>query len=264
MYPFDRLASYIHTGSQNALINILASGPVPGHIAFVMDGNRRYARMHQKEVKQGHSDGFIALQRVSSDCYIIFIDLNTVFVKVLEICLKMGVRCVSVYAFAIENFKRSEGEVAALMQLAETKLVEICQHGYVDRLLYFRKTPIKNRELLDKYGVRLNIIGKTELLPPAVQEAMKNAEDLTRNNNRYASLSLFFLKHRTQCNAEQSSTCACPTHPLTKLRQLLNLLYGKPLHQKSCTFRTSCLLLYHILTKHWSAGILQNKTSTQI
>ena len=78
MYPFDRLANYIHTSFQNALINILASGPVPGHIAFVMDGNRRYARMHQKDVKEGHSDGFIALQRVRSYDCITSIDMLTV------------------------------------------------------------------------------------------------------------------------------------------------------------------------------------------
>ncbi len=46
-------------------------------------------------------------------------------------CMKLGVRCVSAYAFAIENFKRSEEEVNALMKLAEEKLVQMAQHGYV-------------------------------------------------------------------------------------------------------------------------------------
>ena len=50
---------------QNFMLKILAAGPIPKHIAFVMDGNRRYARMNHKEVQQGHSDGFIALRRVS-------------------------------------------------------------------------------------------------------------------------------------------------------------------------------------------------------
>ena len=44
--------------------------------------------------------------------------------------MRLGVRCVSVYAFAIENFKRSPEEVHALMKLAEEKLVEMAQHGY--------------------------------------------------------------------------------------------------------------------------------------
>ena len=51
--------------AQNFLLKILAAGPIPSHIAFVMDGNRRYARINHKEVQQGHSDGFIALRHVS-------------------------------------------------------------------------------------------------------------------------------------------------------------------------------------------------------
>ncbi len=43
--------------------------------------------------------------------------------------MRLNVRCVTVYAFAIENFKRSPEEVGALMELAEEKLVEIAQHG---------------------------------------------------------------------------------------------------------------------------------------
>lgn len=49
----------------------------------------------------------------------------------LEICLKLGVKCVTVFAFAIPNFKRSAKEVEDLMQLAEEKLLELCQHGCV-------------------------------------------------------------------------------------------------------------------------------------
>jgi ditrans,polycis-polyprenyl diphosphate synthase len=51
--------------SQDALLAILAAGPIPQHIAFVMDGNRRYARMNHMKIQQGHTDGFSALRRVS-------------------------------------------------------------------------------------------------------------------------------------------------------------------------------------------------------
>jgi len=47
----------------------------------------------------------------------------------LEICLRLNVRCVSAYAFSIENFKRPPDEVDALMTLAEEKLLELCEHG---------------------------------------------------------------------------------------------------------------------------------------
>ena len=48
------------------LIGSLKQGPVPRHIAFVMDGNRRFAKQQGIETIEGHSFGFEALMRVSS------------------------------------------------------------------------------------------------------------------------------------------------------------------------------------------------------
>lgn len=50
------------------LIGALRQGPVPQHIAFVMDGNRRFARNHKIETVEGHNLGFEALARV---CFLI-------------------------------------------------------------------------------------------------------------------------------------------------------------------------------------------------
>ena len=50
--------------------------------------------------------------------------------------LRLGVKCVTVFAFSIENFKRSEDEVNALMDLAEVKLLELTEHGWVLGKLY--------------------------------------------------------------------------------------------------------------------------------
>ena len=47
------------------LIGALRQGPIPRHVAFVMDGNRRYARSHRIETVEGHNLGFEALARVS-------------------------------------------------------------------------------------------------------------------------------------------------------------------------------------------------------
>ena len=49
---------------QRALLTVLRAGPIPQHVAFVMDGNRRYARNKGMKVIQGHVDGFVALRRV--------------------------------------------------------------------------------------------------------------------------------------------------------------------------------------------------------
>lgn len=57
----DKLLSKV----QHFIIQIIAAGPVPRHVAFIMDGNRRYARKRHQKVQQGHVDGFGALRRVS-------------------------------------------------------------------------------------------------------------------------------------------------------------------------------------------------------
>ncbi|KAF8443017.1 Decaprenyl diphosphate synthase-like protein [Boletus edulis BED1] len=131
------------------LLDILATGPMPRHIAFVMDGNRRYARRLGKQGKEGHPDGFNNL------------------LWVLELCLRLRIQYVTVYAFAIENFNRPEEEVETIMKLAEERLVEIAQRG----------------EILDRHGVRLNVLGRRELLPENVQIAIEKAENMTRHNN---------------------------------------------------------------------------------
>jgi len=59
---YDSLSSAFRRG----LIKVLAAGPVPQHIAFVMDGNRRYARQRNVAINQGHTDGFNALRQVCS------------------------------------------------------------------------------------------------------------------------------------------------------------------------------------------------------
>lgn len=46
------------------LIGALRQGPIPRHVAFVMDGNRRFARNHKIETVEGHNLGFEALARV--------------------------------------------------------------------------------------------------------------------------------------------------------------------------------------------------------
>ena len=49
---------------QRVLLGVLSTGPIPRHVAFVMDGNRRYARTKGMKVLDGHVDGSVALLRV--------------------------------------------------------------------------------------------------------------------------------------------------------------------------------------------------------
>ncbi|XP_054251145.1 dehydrodolichyl diphosphate synthase complex subunit DHDDS isoform X3 [Indicator indicator] len=89
--------------------NIIKAGPMPRHVAFIMDGNRRYAQKCHVERQQGHSQGFDKLAQT------------------LRWCLNLGIREVTVYAFSIENFKRSQEEVNGLMDLARQKFSRLLE-----------------------------------------------------------------------------------------------------------------------------------------
>ena len=73
---------------------------------------------------------------------------------------------VTIYAFSIENFKRSRYEVDALMSLAKLKLTQLAQHG----------------DLLSRYGASIRILGQRDLVKPDVLEAIDSAMELTRDN----------------------------------------------------------------------------------
>ena len=141
--------------------------------------------------------------------------------------MRLGVRCVSVYAFAIENFKRSPEEVNALMDLAERKMLELCEHGYVlADCISLKYIHILDRDLLDQYGIRLNVLGNKSLLPERVQLAAKKAENLTQKNNRWLNFVIMlcgcieYVLLLGRC-----LTCACHTHRKMRSRPQFGRVY---------------------------------------
>lgn len=138
------------TTFQKFCVNVLKCGPVPHHLAFIMDGNRRYAKKQQVEKTEGHSRGFEKL----SEC--------------LRWCLELGVKEVTVYAFSIENFKRSKEEVDGLMQLAREKFEKL----------------FEEKDKLMENGVCIRVIGNLSLLPEDMRKLVAKAELLTKDNNK--------------------------------------------------------------------------------
>lgn len=136
---------------------IKSSNCVPKHIGFVMDGNRRYARKNEIEIKEGHEAGFSSLSQV------------------LELCYEAGVDTATVFAFSIENFRRTPSEVDHLMRLAREKIRQIAQHG----------------EIAEKYGVRIRVIGDVSRLHKSVYDDIVATTELTKSNTR-ATLNICF------------------------------------------------------------------------
>ncbi|KAL7840057.1 hypothetical protein AOLI_G00253800 [Acnodon oligacanthus] len=130
--------------------NILKAGPMPKHVAFIMDGNRRYARKRHVERQKGHMQGFDKLA------------------ETLRWCLNLDIREVTVYAFSIENFKRSKEEVDGLMELAKEKFLRL----------------LDEQENLEKHGVCIRVLGDLTLLPEDLQRLIAKAVVATRAHNR--------------------------------------------------------------------------------
>ncbi len=119
---------------------------VPKHVAIIMDGNGRWAKLRGKKRSEGHLEGSKNLEKLA-----------------LHI-LKKGIKILSVFAFSTENFKRSKEEVDYLMNL----------------LIKFFKKKVKK---FNDNNIRVMISGRRENLRSDVLEAIDSIQNSTKNNN---------------------------------------------------------------------------------
>ncbi|WP_456418718.1 polyprenyl diphosphate synthase [Methanocaldococcus infernus] len=122
---------------------------IPKHIGIIMDGNRRLGQILGNKI-EGHKLGAKKVK------------------EVLRWCLELGVKVVTLYSFSIENFNRPKDEVEALMNLFKEKFYEAAE----------------NRDI-HKYKVRIKAIGRLDLLPEDVREAIRYAEEKTKHYSNY-------------------------------------------------------------------------------
>ncbi|KAK9722131.1 putative undecaprenyl diphosphate synthase [Popillia japonica] len=115
-----------------------------------MDGNRRYATKSNIKKVEGHVKGFDKLAQT------------------LQWCFELGIHEVTVYAFSIENFKRSQEEVDYLMELAREKFTKLHEE----------------KEKLMKDGICIRVVGNLKLLPDDIRKLMAEAMFMTRHNNK--------------------------------------------------------------------------------
>jgi short-chain Z-isoprenyl diphosphate synthase len=126
---------------------------LPQHIGLILDGNRRYARsLGLLDVVEGHRLGASKLE------------------EVLTWCEELDIRMVSIWILSTENLHRPPDELVALLGLIEQKMRDVATDP---------KTHRKR--------IRIRAIGKLELLPPSLREAIRQAEEATRE---YDNLSL--------------------------------------------------------------------------
>ena len=128
---------------EQALLRAIDFDRLPKHVAIIMDGNGRWARLRRKARVEGHRAGIAAVR------------------DVVETSARLGLKVLTLYAFSIENWKRPATEVSTLM-------------GLLKRYL--------RMELLTllKNNIRFQVIGRMEELPKDVQRELQDGMDRTR------------------------------------------------------------------------------------
>ena len=120
---------------------------IPKHLAIIMDGNGRWAEQRHLPRVLGHRKGVESVQTVVDEC------------------MELGVRYLTLYAFSSENWGRPQEEVEALMGLLGTFLK-------------------KELSQLQKRGIRLMAIGELERLPTTISNILKDIIKKTADNDR--------------------------------------------------------------------------------
>ena len=118
---------------------------VPKHIAVIMDGNGRWARQQGEIRTFGHHHGVSSVR------------------DLVEACVELGVKYLTIYAFSTENWNRPEIEINTLMEILVTSLRN--------------ETP-----MLNKNGISLNAIGDIDKLPEGCQKTLSEAIEETSSN----------------------------------------------------------------------------------
>jgi undecaprenyl diphosphate synthase len=133
-----------------------ARGPIPRHIAIIMDGNGRWAARRGVPRLWGHRAGRESVR------------------EVVRGAVALGVEALTLYTFSTENWDRPKTEVTGLM-------------GFLKRVL---REEVKD---LDKQNVRLRVIGRTRDLSPDVRDAVGHAiERLEKNTGLVLVLALSY------------------------------------------------------------------------
>lgn len=130
---------------KTALIE-LADGPIPAHVAIIMDGNRRWARERGLPVAEGYRRGVATLR------------------ETVRVCREFGIGMLTVYGFSEENWSRPWSEISILFDL--------CSAFAYQEL-----------EGLCRDNVRVRVIGKWEALPDRPRRALGNLVAKTADNS---------------------------------------------------------------------------------
>jgi tritrans,polycis-undecaprenyl-diphosphate synthase [geranylgeranyl-diphosphate specific] len=123
---------------------------IPNHIAIIMDGNRRYAKMLGLDTTYGHKAGADKTE------------------EVLDWAQELGIRHITLYSFSTENFTRKKDEVGYLFTMFREKFLGVLTDERVMR-----------------YRIRVQMLGDPSMLPDDLREAVRAAEEATKDHTGF-------------------------------------------------------------------------------
>lgn len=121
------------------------SGEIPKHVAIIMDGNGRWAKMHGKSRVFGHREGVNSVR------------------DIVEVSGQLGIKYLTLYTFSTENWRRPKSEITVLMKL----------------LIRALRNETDN---LHRNNVKLVAFGDLDTLPDRVRKELYEAMEKTKNN----------------------------------------------------------------------------------
>jgi tritrans,polycis-undecaprenyl-diphosphate synthase [geranylgeranyl-diphosphate specific] len=149
-YLSSILAGVLRESTERHLLDLVRKEPVPHHLGLIMDGNRRFAHDHGLLTEEGHLKGKDKLE------------------ELLNWCLEVDVRILTVYALSTENLQRSDAEVTQLMDLFAKSFQDIAHDARVH-----------------KHRIHVAAIGNRSVLRPDVVAAIDMAEAATKEYSDY-------------------------------------------------------------------------------
>ena len=139
----QELLEVVPSGSEDrALVQAIDFARLPRHVAVIMDGNGRWAKLRHKRRVEGHRAGIASVR------------------DVVETSARLGLEVLTLYAFSVENWKRPKTEVSTLM-------------GLLKRYLRLEL------ETLLRNNIRFRVIGRMDELPKDVQDELRRAMERT-------------------------------------------------------------------------------------
>jgi len=149
-YLSEIVAGAFREATEKRLLQIVLQSPVPRHLAIITDGNRRFAEQHGLLVQEGHVRGKDKIEAL------------------LDWCLEIGLRILTVFALSTENLNRPKDELDGLMDLFARSFRDVARD-----------------ERVHKNHIRVRAIGNLSVLRGDVREAIELAEGATKSYSDY-------------------------------------------------------------------------------